>query len=141
VSEVITTSPNIPEQTPERTASVPAANGSPLARAPRFKVTVHRLDGGLEEGGSDALELGAQGYPIFNPPDADRPRWVPSRDIKYVVFGAVEDPNLEADPGDKSASKKAIIRFRDGEWIAAYIDPGQAPDSEGVAIKIRLTER
>ncbi|HXI96750.1 MAG TPA: ATPase, T2SS/T4P/T4SS family, partial [Candidatus Acidoferrum sp.] len=144
MSEVITTSPNIPEQTPERIPEappVPAANGAPSVRAPRFKVTVHRLDGGLEEGGSDALGLGAQGYPIFNPPDADRPRWVPSRDIKYVVFGAVEDPNLEADPGDKSASKKAIVRFRDGEWIAAYIDPGQAPDSEGVAIKIRLTER
>jgi pilus assembly protein CpaF len=144
MSEVITTSPKIPEQTPEQTpepTSVPASNGAPPARAPRFKVTVHRLDGGLEEGGSDALALGTQGYPIYNPPDADRPRWIPSRDIKYVVFGSVEDPNLEADPGDKSAAKKAILRFRDGEWIAAYVDPGQAPDSEGVAIKIRLTER
>jgi len=58
-----------------------------------------------------------------------------------VVFGAVGDPNLEADPGDKSPSRKAILRFRDGEWIAAYIDQGQQPDGEGVAIKIRLTER
>ncbi|MGH7761786.1 MAG: ATPase, T2SS/T4P/T4SS family [Candidatus Dormibacteraceae bacterium] len=140
MSEVITTSPEIPEQTPEPTR-VPASNGAPSARAPRFKVSVHRLDGGLEEGGSDALALGPQGYPIYNPADADRPRWIPSRDIKYVVFGAVEDPQLEADPGDKSAARKAILRFRDGEWIAAYIDPGQAPDSEGVAIKIRLTER
>jgi pilus assembly protein CpaF len=140
MSEVITTSPEIPEQIPEPTPA-PASNGAPPARAPRFKVTVHRLDGGLEEGGSDALALGTQGYPIYNPPDADRPRWIPSRDIKYVVFGSVEDPNLEADPGDKSAAKKAIVRFRDGEWIAAYVDPGQAPDSEGVAIKIRLTER
>ena len=135
MSEVITTSPKIPDQTPEL-----ESNGGP-PRAPRFKVTVHRLDGGLEEGGSDAHALGAQGYPIYNPPDADRPRWIPSRDIKYVVFGTVDDPNLEADPGDKSAAKKAILRFRDGEWIAAYIDPGQAPDSEGIAIKIRLTER
>ena len=144
MSEVITTSPKIPEQTPESTPEPtlpPESNGGPPPRAPRFKVTVHRLDGGLEEGGSDALALGAQGYPLYNPPDADRPRWVPSRDIKYVVFGAVDDPNLEADPGDKSAAKRAILRFRDGEWIAAYIDPGQAPDSEGIAIKIRLTER
>jgi pilus assembly protein CpaF len=140
VSEVITTSPEIPEQTPELTP-VPESNGGAPPRAPRFKVTAHRLDGGLEEGGSDANALGAQGYPIYNPPDADRPRWIPSRDIKYVVFGAVDDPNLEADPGDKSAARKAILRFRDGEWIAAYIDPGQAPDSEGIAIKIRLTER
>jgi len=139
MSEVITTSPEIPEQTPEPTP-VPASNGA--ARSlPRFKVSVHRLDGGLEEGASDSLALDAQGYPIYNPADADRPRWIPSRDIKYVVFGSVEDPNLEADPGDKSSSRKAILRFRDGEWIAAYIDPGQAPDSEGVAIKIRLTER
>ena len=141
MSEVITTSPNIPEQTPEPTP-VPASNGTPPPlRAPRFKVTVHRLDGGLEEGGSDARGLDTQGYPIYNPPDADRPRWIPARDIKYVVFGSVEDPNLEADPGDKSPSRKAILRFRDGEWIAAYIDPGQPPDSQGVAIKIRLTER
>src|SRR6202165_2962837 len=139
MSEVVTTSPEIPEQTPEPTP-VPASNGAPRS-LPRFKVNVHRLDGGLEEGASDALGLDTQGYPIYNPADADRPRWIPSRDIKYVVFGSVEDPNLEADPGDKSSSRKAILRFRDGEWIAAYIDPGQAPDSEGVAIKIRLTER
>jgi pilus assembly protein CpaF len=140
MSEVVTTSSEIPEQTPTPTP-VPASNGAPPLRAPRFKVTVHRLDGGLEEGGSDALALDTQGYPIYNPADADRPRWIPARDIKYVVFGSVEDPNLEADPGDKSLSRKAILRFRDGEWIAAYIDPGQAPDSQGVAIKIRLTER
>ena len=144
MSEVITTSPEIPEQTPEQTPEptpVPASNGTPPVAAPRFKVTVHRLDGGLEEGASDSFALDTQGYPIYNPADADRPRWIPARDIKYVVFGSVEDPNLEADPGDKSAARKAILRFRDGEWIAAYIDPGQAPDSQGVAIKIRLTER
>ncbi|HEV2966926.1 MAG TPA: ATPase, T2SS/T4P/T4SS family, partial [Candidatus Dormibacteraeota bacterium] len=139
MSEVVTTSPEIPEQTPEPTP-VPASNGAPRP-LPRFKVSVHRLDGGLEEGASDARGLDTQGYPIYNPVDADRPRWIPSRDIKYVVFGSVDDPNLEADPGDRSPSRKAILRFRDGEWIAAYIDPGQAPDSEGVAIKIRLAER
>ena len=140
MSEVITTSPEIPERIPEATP-VPGSNGAPLARAPRFKVTVHRLDGGLEEGDSDEYALSPQGYPIYNPADADRPRWIPGRDIKYVVFGSVDDPALEADPGDKSVSRKAILRFRDGDWIAAYIDPGQAPDSEGVAIKIRLAER
>src|ERR1700704_4805072 len=143
MSEVRTTSPEIPEQTPAGFApesAFPASNGAP-PREPRFKVLVHRLDGGLEEGDSDARLLSPQGYPIYNPADADRPRWIPARDIKYVIFGSVDDPNLEADPGDKSLSRKAILRFRDGEWIAAYIDPGQQPDSEGVAIKIRLTER
>src|ERR1700676_3004431 len=139
MSEVITTSPEIPEQTPEPTP-VPASNGAPHP-PPRFKVSVHRLDGGLEEGASDALGLDTQGYPIYNPADADRPRWIPSRDIKYVVIGSVEDPDLEQDPGDKSQARKAILRFRDGEWIAAYMDPGQAPDGAGLAIKIRLTER
>jgi pilus assembly protein CpaF len=146
VSEVTTTSPEIPEQTPVENGEatpVPASNGAPapLAHPVRFKVAVHRLDGGLEEGDSDVRSLSRDGYPIYNPADADRPRWIPSRDIKYVVFGSVEDPNLEADPGEKSASGKAILRFRDGEWIAAYIDPGQKSDGEGVAIKIRLTER
>jgi pilus assembly protein CpaF len=140
VSEVITTSPEIPEQTPEPTP-VPASNGGPPPRLARFKIAVHRLDGGLEEGDSDSETFAPDGYPIYNPADADRPRWIPTRDIKYVVFGSVEDPNLEADPGDKSQARKAILRFRDGEWIAAYIDQGQQADGEGVAIKIRLTER
>jgi pilus assembly protein CpaF len=144
MSEVRTTAPEIPEQTPAGTAAATpaqATNGAPPPRQPRFKVVVHRLDGGLEEGASDAQSLDPQGYPIYNPPDAERPRWVPGRDIKYVVFGSVEDPNLEADPGDKSQLRKAILRFRDGEWIAAYMEPGQQPDGDGVAIKIRLTER
>jgi len=143
MSEAKTTSPEIPEQTPAGFAPesvVLPTNGAP-PRAPRFKVLVHRLDGGLEEGDSDARLLSPQGYPIYNPADAERPRWIPTRDIKYVIFGSVEDPKLEADPGDKSPSQKAILRFRDGEWIAAYIDPGQQPDGEGMAIKIRLTER
>src|SRR2546426_969195 len=107
----------------------------------RVKISVHRLDGGLEDGESDARILTAEGFPIFTPPDSDRARWIPARDIKYVVLGAVEDPNLEADPGEKSALRKAILRFRDGEWIAAYMDAGQGPDGAGLAIKIRLTER
>src|SRR2546426_1877119 len=107
----------------------------------RVKVSVHRLDGGLEDGESDARILSTEGFPIFTPPDSDRARWIPARDIKYVVLGAVEDPNLEADPGEKSALRKAILRFRDGEWIAAYMDAGQGPDGAGLAIKIRLTER
>jgi pilus assembly protein CpaF len=143
VSEVITTSPETPESTPAGTSlavSSQGSNGTP-SRPPRVKVSVHRLDGGLEDGDSDARRLSPDGFPIFNPPDADRPRWIPARDIKYVVFGSVDDPNLEPDPGDRSQARKAILRFRDGEWIAAYIDQGQQPDGEGVALKIRLTER
>ena len=143
MSEVITTSPETPEGTPAGTSlavSAQGSNGTP-SRPPRVKVAVHRLDGGLEDGDSDARRLSPDGFPIFNPPDAERPRWIPARDIKYVVFGSVDDPNLEPDPGDRSQARKAILRFRDGEWIAAYIDPGQQPDGEGVALKIRLTER
>src|SRR5229473_3454894 len=110
-------------------------------RGTRIKVSVHRLDGGLEGGESDARVLTSEGFPIFTPPDSDRARWIPARDIKYVVLGSVDDSNLEPDPGDKSSARKAILRFRDGEWIAAYMDPGQASDGAGVAIQIRLTER
>jgi len=139
------------------TQSAQAANGGPLPfgagapaptvqraearRGTRVKVSVHRLDGGLEDGESDARVLTAEGFPIYTPPDSDRARWIPARDIKYVVLGAVDDSNLEADPGDKSSARKAILRFRDGEWIAVYMDPGQAADGAGLAIKIRLTER
>src|SRR5713226_9549922 len=124
-------------------AAAPAPNAPPRADArhgTRVKVSVHRLDGGLEDGESDARILTADGFPIYTPPDSDRARWIPARDIKYVVLGSVDDANLESDPGDKSAARKAILRFRDGEWIAAYMDPGQASDGVGLAIKIRLTE-
>src|SRR5487761_1278250 len=107
----------------------------------RRQVAVHRLDGGLERGESDARSLSVDGFPIYTPPDFDRARWIPVRDIKYVVFGSLDDPDLEADPGEKSQARKAILRFRDGEWIAAYMDLGQPPDGAGLAIKIRLTER
>jgi pilus assembly protein CpaF len=107
----------------------------------RRLVAVHRLDGGLERGESDASSLTVDGFPIYTPPDLDRARWIPARDIKYVVFGSLDDPDLEADPGEKSQARKAILRFRDGEWIAAYMDAGQSQDSAGLAIKIRLTER
>ncbi|HEV2140650.1 MAG TPA: ATPase, T2SS/T4P/T4SS family, partial [Candidatus Dormibacteraeota bacterium] len=107
----------------------------------RVRVSVHRLDGGLEDGESDARILTTEGFPIFTPPDSERARWIPARDIKYVVLGTVDDTNLEVDPGDKSSARKAILRFRDGEWIAAYMDQGQAADGAGLSIKIRLTER
>ena len=132
----------------QATAPAPAGPQSPPAavdldggRPPRVRVSVHRLDGGREEGESDSHVLTADGFPIYTPPDSERARWIPVRDIKYVVLGTVDDPNLEADPGDKSTGRRAIFRFRDGEWVAAYMDPEQPPDSAGIAIKIRLTER
>src|SRR5579864_6892093 len=115
----------------------------PGAEAPlpaRFKVVVHRLDGGLEEGESDTRLIGAEGYPLYPSSGAERPRFIPSRDIKYVVFGSIDDPALEGDPVDRDDVRKAILRFRDGEWIAAYIEQGVSQDGEGVAIKIRLPE-
>jgi pilus assembly protein CpaF len=107
----------------------------------RVKVVVHRLDGGLEEGESDARTFAGGGYRIFSAADPDHPRVVPVADIKYVVFGSPEDPALEPDPGDRTEARKAILRFRDGEWIAAYMPQGQVPDGDGLSIKIRLAER
>ncbi|TMD28755.1 MAG: hypothetical protein E6I92_02465, partial [Chloroflexi bacterium] len=110
------------------------------ARSRRVKVVVHRLDGGLEDGESDARTIAGEGFPLYSTHDPTRQRYVPTRDIKYVVFGTVDDPNLETDPGDASTARKAIMRFRDGEWIAAYIEPALQPYSEGISIKIRLPE-
>src|SRR5581483_953797 len=101
-----------------------AAPGAP--RLARVIVTVHRTDGGLENGASESRTLSAAGSPVFVPPDADRPRLIPINDIKYVVLGSVDDPDLEADPGDQAVANKAILRFRDGEWIPVYMDPSQA---------------
>ncbi|HLZ94702.1 MAG TPA: ATPase, T2SS/T4P/T4SS family, partial [Candidatus Dormibacteraeota bacterium] len=110
-------------------------------RTGRVPVSVHRMDGGLEAGESEARALSAAGYPLYTPPDADRPRLIPLNDIKYVVIGSVEDSGLEPDPGERATARKAILRFRDGEWIPAYMDPSQASDGVGIAVKIRLTER
>jgi len=113
---------------------------APDQRPPRVKVVVHRLDGGLEEGESDARSITSEGFPLYSTGDPQRARMVPTRDIKYIVFGSLDDAALEADPGDRTTSRKAILRFRDGEWIAAYIDQGVQQEGEGIAIKIRLTE-
>ena len=110
-------------------------------RLPRVAVTVHRMDGGLETGASEARALSAAGYPVYVPPDADRPRLIPINDIKYVVIGSTDDPDLEPDPGEKAVARKAILRFRDGEWIPAYMDPSQASDGVGLAVKMRLSDK
>src|SRR5690242_3703213 len=115
------------------------ALGAP--RLPRVTVTVHRMDGGLESGASEARTLSPAGYPVFVPPDADRARLIPINDIKYVVLGSVDDSELEADPGDKAVAHKAILRFRDGEWIPVYMDPSQASSGVGLAVKMRISDR
>jgi pilus assembly protein CpaF len=127
-----------PDSTPSQAET---SNGVPAARAFRFNVSVHRLDGGLEEGESDVRSFKPDGYPIYSYADPDRARMIPVRDIKYVVFGSVEDADLEPDPDENSTDRKAVLRFRDGEWIAAYIAPGHQPGPDGMAIKIRLPER
>src|SRR5438270_185542 len=124
---------------PEGIEPEPQAGLVPVGQ--RTHVVVHRMDAGLENGESEARALSAAGFPIFTQADPDRPRLIPLADIKYVVLGSVEDPNLEADPGDKATGRKAILRFRDGEWIPVYMDPSQANDGVGLAVKIRLTER
>src|SRR5690349_14039595 len=106
----------------------------------REKVVVHRLDGGLEDGESDTRAIGAEGFPVFSTNDPQRARYVPTRDIKYVVFGSVDDAALEPDPVDGSRDRKAIIRFRDGEWIAVYIEAAMQPNGDAIPIKIRLPE-
>src|ERR1700737_4728006 len=87
-------------------------NGSePHALAARIKVVVHRLDGGIEEGESDARTFAGDGYRFFSAADPDHVRQIPVSDIKYVVFGSAEDAGLEADPGDSSEARKGVLRI------------------------------
>src|SRR5204863_9556741 len=55
----------------------------------RVKVVVHRLDGGLEDGESDARSITADGFPVYSPNDPTRSRFVPARDLKYIVLGSL----------------------------------------------------
>src|SRR5260370_42419786 len=77
-------------------------NGLVPAARPRFKVVVHRLDGGLEEGESDSRKFTPQGYPIYSPAYPEKARFTPVDDIKYVVFGSLDDPTLDNRPGDQT---------------------------------------
>src|SRR5438477_11175800 len=91
----------------------------------RVKVSVHRLDGGLQDGESDARSLTTEGFPIYTPPDSDRARWIPARDIKYVVVGSLDDPNREPDPGVERPPREAVLGLRDGSRIAADRESGR----------------
>jgi pilus assembly protein CpaF len=132
----------LPVSTPMGEGAQGTSSAAEGARGPssRVKVVVHRLDGGLDEGESDARRIAVDGFPVYAGPEATSPRMVPTSDIKYVVFGSVDDPDLEPDPGDGSRERKAVMRFRDGEWIAAYVGQDTQPNGEGIAIKIRLPE-
>src|SRR5258708_8408606 len=142
MSEVRTETPGVSPTSPtggDAARTDGSSNGvEPQAMTTRVKVVVHRLDGGLEEGESDARSFVNDGYRIFSTADPDHPRMIPAGDIKYIVFGSPEDPSLEPDPGDKTDARKAILRFRDGEWIAAYMPQGQVPDSAGLSTHVRL---
>src|SRR5438445_13810309 len=93
---------------------------APDQRPPRVKVVVHRLDGGLEEGESDARSISSEGFPLYSSGDSQRARMVPTRDIKYIVFGSLDASARQADPGHKSTSRKATLRVPDAAWVAAY---------------------
>ncbi|TMC84404.1 MAG: hypothetical protein E6J06_06900 [Chloroflexi bacterium] len=77
-------------------------------RPPRIKVVIHRLDGGLEDGESDSRTITTAGFPVYSLSDPDRARFVPARDIKYVVFGSADDPALFATAsGSRPTSSRA----------------------------------
>src|ERR1700674_5447803 len=101
----------LPMSDPQPSSSMPtgladAPSATSNARTPersavsvtRRVVAVHRLDGRLERGESDAHARTSEGFPIYTPPDLQRARWTPVRDIKSVLFGSLEMPDLEADP-------------------------------------------
>src|SRR2546428_11417568 len=102
---------------------------------PRVKVVVHRLDGGLEEGESESRVIKGEGFLIYSPADPTRARVVPTRDIKDVVFGSVDDPALEPDPGDSTTARKPVLRFRDGDWVAPSIPHRPQPSSDRTALR------
>ena len=66
MSEVRTAPPEgDPDEAPRTAAPLEPGNGAPpqapIQRAPRVKVTIHRLDGGLEDGESDSEVLDPEG--------------------------------------------------------------------------------
>jgi pilus assembly protein CpaF len=101
-----------------------------------MEVTVHLLGGQVMEGSSPSDVITRRGFPFVPVGGDGQVSWVPIANLKYVVFGNRYEP----DPGDSDTERKALLSFRDGETIQAYLSMLPGAEAEGFLIRMRLPD-
>ncbi|HEY8760365.1 MAG TPA: CpaF family protein, partial [Candidatus Dormibacteraeota bacterium] len=100
------------------------------------EVTVHLLGGQVIEGRSSVAAISRRGYPIHTgEPESDE-TWVPLANLKYIVLGGA----LEPDPGESETERKALLSFRDGDTIQAYLAGMPGSTQEGFPVRMRVPD-
>ena len=100
------------------------------------EVTVHLLGGQVIDGHSDVAAISRRGFPIqTNGPGSDA-TWVPVANLKYIVLGTA----LEPDPGESEVERKALLSFRDGDTIQAYLAGFPGSTQEGFPVRMRVPD-
>ena len=100
------------------------------------EVTVHLLGGQVIEGRSDVVAITRRGFPILVGDPGGEVTWVPLANLKYVVLGT----DLEADPGESESERKALLSFRDGDTIQAYVAGLPGSNVDGFPVRMRVPD-
>ena len=110
-------SSSIPQSVADQPSTVSTARPSEgsAIKMPRRQVAVHRLDGGLERGESDARALTGDGFPIYTPPDLDR-----------------DVPDFERDPPDREPPEREPVDLEVDD-----LDDDRDRDREAPPLRLR----
>ena len=100
------------------------------------EVTVHLLGGQVIEGRSAVAAISRRGYPIHTGGPGSAETWVPLANLKYIVLGG----NMEPDPGESDSERKALLSFRDGDTIQAYLAGMPGNTQEGFPVRMRVPD-
>jgi pilus assembly protein CpaF len=100
------------------------------------EVTVHLLGGQVIEGHSDVAAITRRGFPIRTGGPESAETWVPVANLKYIILGGA----LEPDPGESETERKALLSFRDGDTIQAYLAGMPGSTQDGFPVRMRLPD-
>jgi len=100
------------------------------------EVTVHLLGGQVIEGHSEVAAISRRGFPIQTGGPGTPETWVPLANLKYIVIGH----DFAPDPGESETERKALLSFRDGDTIQAYLAGMPASTQEGFPVRMRVPD-
>ena len=100
------------------------------------EVTVHLLGGQVIEGHSDVAAITRRGFPIQTGGPGTPDTWVPLANLKYIILGG----GFEPDPGESETARKALLSFRDGDTIQAYLAGMPGSTQEGFPVRLRVLD-
>ena len=100
------------------------------------EVTVHLLGGQVIEGHSEVVAISRRGFPMQTSGPDSAETWVPLANLKYIVLGG----DFEPDPGESETERKALLSFRDGDTIQAYLAGMPGSTQEGFPVRMRVPD-